>query len=122
MALAKALALTAAMIAEPSVPITIGFEPQAMSEAEVLAAAFGRILGAAGCSRLVADERIQLLTRAAAHEITGAAKSDADLAAAAFQLEQGIDVGENAIASGRTPDEIAEAAMKAVERILREAK
>ena len=118
MALSKALALSAAMIAEPSVPMTIGYEPRVRSEAEILAAAFGRILGAACCSRLVDSRRIRLLARAAAHEITGAAQNQADFSAAALQLEHGIGVGENAIASGRTPHEIAAAAMGAAEQLL----
>lgn len=118
--LSKALALTAAMIAEPSVPLTIGYEPRVRSDAEILAAAFGRILGAACCSRLVDDQRIRLLTRAAAREITGAAKNQADFTAAASRLEEGIDVGENAISSGRTSSEIAEAAVGTVEQLLRD--
>jgi hypothetical protein len=117
--LSKALALTATMIAEPSVPMTIGYESRARSEAEILAAAFGRILGAACCSRLVDDQRIRLLTHAAAREITGAAKDQADFTAAASRLEEGIDVGENAISSDRTSGEIAEAAMGAAEQLLR---
>jgi hypothetical protein len=116
------LALTAAMIAEPSVPMTIGYEPRVRSEAEILAAAFGRILGAACCSRLIEGERIRLLVRAAAHEIAGAAKNQADFTAAASQLEDGIDVGENAISSGRTSNEIAEAAVSVVEQLLRDTK